>query len=177
MPECVQVRASVGHQCYGCAAVEIRPPTVHVVEVRAPLEEKHAVCRSPYRFVEHSRLGARRNQSNPVPVVAHAPQPLHGLAAEWRVAPHAASPRPRQAIVLHRVMLGRRVPGPHHRSARVKIKGTECPQDLGRRQPFVVSAVLLVRAQTHLTLPPCGTTRRPTGPAAIRPRQAGYPCR
>ena len=34
--------------------------------------------------------------------------------------------------------------------ARVKIEGAERPQYLGRRQPFIVSAILLVRTQTHL---------------------------
>ena len=173
MPERVQVVAAVGRQCYRGAAVEVCAPSVHVVEVRAPFEEQHAVCCSPHRFVEHRRLGARRDQGHPVSVGAHPPQPLNRLAAERRVAPHPPGPRQRQAVVSYRVVLGRRVPRSDYWRARVKVEGAECPQDLGRRQPLVVSAVLLVRTQTHLTCPPCGTTRRPTGPAAIRPRQAG----
>ena len=149
MPECFQVRVAIGHQGNGCAAVECCPPSVHVVEVRASFEEQHTVCRSLYRLVKHRRLSPRWNESNPVPVVAHLPQPLHRLAPERRVAPHPAVPRQRQPVIGNRVVLGRRFPRSHYRGARVEVKRSERPQDLGWRQPFIVPAVFLVRAQTH----------------------------
>ena len=172
MPECFQVVASIGHQGDWCAAVESSTPPVYVVKVRASFEEQHAVCRAPYRFVKHCRFGSRRDQSNPVAVVAHSPQPLHGLAPEWRVAPHAPVPLLVQTIVKRRVVLCRRFPWPRHRGARVKVEISERTQDLRRRQPLVVlHCRALVSAQAHFFLRSFGVAQ-PIGRADLRDNAA-----
>lgn len=150
MPECSQVVASVGHQGNGCAAVEIRPPSINVVEVRSPLEEQHAICRSPYCFVKHRRLGACRNQSYPVAVVTHSPQPLHSLAPKRRVTLNPASPGLAQAVIGYRVVRCRRLPRPDYWCARIKIERPEGAQDLGWRKPLIIfHRRALVSAQAH----------------------------
>lgn len=125
LPECVQVRAAVGHQSNGCAAVKCCASSVHIVEMRAPLDEQHAICGPPNRFVKHRRLSSSRNQRNSVPMIGHPAKPLDSLSTERRVTPHATGPRKRQSVVLHCVVSGCRFPWAHYRCARVEVKRPE----------------------------------------------------
>lgn len=63
------VLSSVCHKCYRGTAIGFCAGSVCAVKMRPSTDETHGICARPYAVVEHSRLSARRYQSDAIPVI------------------------------------------------------------------------------------------------------------